>query len=554
MLKYIILSSTYKIDIIDKVEENDLEVLSELLKKKGYLFEINFINLYTIPPSCIDMIYHYQYELQQNIKLTTNKGQLSKYLHNLGFTIFFHPDKRYTIHLDIDVIAIGGSANSSEKIIEILSQIELENFAVFIIQHVNPKHEGLFDTILSTYVTSKVSYAVDGMNIQKGHIYLAPSNKHLKVNNGEIVLDEEAKVHSARPSISVSFRSLSEEYKEHFLALLTCGYIDDGVDSLVTLKTNNSTIIIQKPEECHADSIPNFAKKQAIYDFIFTTKESIKYINMLHLDKDTEEAWLDILLYGIYEEYEYDYRRYYQDSIKRRVKSFMLKYSINSIKELSFLVFFNKSIFNSLFLDLSINVTDFFRKERSSQNMISLIQKEYKNCYNIKIWSAGCSSGKEVYSTAIILNELGLLHKSIIYATDINPIVIQEAKNGVYELQKYKEAEQIYKNFGFQHTLNHYFEINNYYVKVKPMLQEKVLFFVHNLAKDSVFNEFDMIECKNVMIYFDDVLKGRVFQLFYDSLKFGGHLFLGESEELLSQFQTRFKKCHDDCKIYRKIA
>jgi len=554
LLKYIILSSTYKIDIIDKVEENDLEVLSELLKKKGYLFEINFINLYLLSPSCIDMIYHHQYELQQNIKLTTNKGKLSKYLHNLGFTIFFHPNQKYRLNLDIDVLAIGGSANSSEKIIEILSQIKLEKFAVFIIQHVNPKHEGLFDTILAKYVTAKVDYAVDGMNVQKGHIYLAPRDKHLKVYHGEIVLDEGAKVHSARPSISVSFTSLSEEYKENFLALLTCGYIDDGVDSLSTLKTNNSTIIIQKPEECQADSMPNFAKKQAIYDFIFTTKESIKYINMLHLDIDTEKTWLDLLLYGIYEEYEYDFRLYYQEPIKRRVISFMSKYSIDTIKELSFLVFFNKSIFNSLFLDLSINVTDFFRKERSSQNMISLIQKEYKNCYNIKLWSAGCSNGKEVYSTAIILNELGLLNKSIIYATDINPIVIQEAKNGVYELQKYKKAELVYKNFGFQHALSHYFIINDYYVKVKSILQEKVLFFVHNLAKDSVFNEFDMIECKNVMIYFDDTLKERVFQLFYDSLKFGGHLFLGESEELLEQFQTRFKKCHDDCKIYRKIA
>jgi len=186
--------------------------------------------------------------------------------------------------------------------------------------------------------------------------------------------------------------------------------------------------------------------------------------------------------------------------------------------------------------------------------MIDIITKEHKNCYNIKVWSAGCSSGEEVYSTAIILNELGLLHKSIIYATDFNPVVIEEAKNAIYSLEKFKKAEEAYVELDFKSPLKDYFDMNSKFVKIKEEMKNKILFFVHNLEKDSVFNEFDMIECKNVMIYFNDDLKQHIFNMFYDSLKFGGHLFLGPSELLPMNFHDRFEQCSDGCKIYKKVA
>jgi len=186
--------------------------------------------------------------------------------------------------------------------------------------------------------------------------------------------------------------------------------------------------------------------------------------------------------------------------------------------------------------------------------MIDIIQKEHQHSYKIKLWSAGCSSGEEVYSSAIILNELGLLHKSLIYATDFNPVVIKEAENGIYPRAKFETSQQLYKELNLNTPLSYYFNINNDYVEIIDEIKEKVMFFVHNLEEDTVFNEFDIIECKNVLIYFDDVLQDRVFKLLYNSLKFGGHLFLGESEYLPKYYLDKFTQCNDGCKMYKKVA
>ncbi|WP_294963095.1 CheR family methyltransferase, partial [Sulfurimonas sp.] len=158
------------------------------------------------------------------------------------------------------------------------------------------------------------------------------------------------------------------------------------------------------------------------------------------------------------------------------------------------------------------------------------------------------------YSTAIILTELGLMHKSIIYATDFNPVVIEEAKNSLYSIERFNKAKKACEELNFKIPLDTYFDINTKFVKVKEHLKINVLFFVHNLEKDSVFNEFDMIECKNVMIYFNEELKQNIFKMFYDSLKFGGHLFLGPSEMLPKNFEYRFEVYDDVNKIYMKVA
>ncbi len=146
------------------------------------------------------------------------------------------------------------------------------------------------------------------------------------------------------------------------------------------------------------------------------------------------------------------------------------------------------------------------------------------------------------------------MDKSIIYATDFNHVVIEEAKNSIYSLERFNKAKKVYEELDFKMPLENYFEINTKFVKVKEYLKHNVLFFVHNLERDSVFNEFDMIECKNVMIYFNEELKQNIFKMFYDSLKFGGHLFLGSSEMIPRSFDDKFEVCDDKNKIYRKIA
>ncbi len=556
MLKYIKCSTYYEIEFIDSVELDDLKILEKLFQSNLAYFKIFCKDFYTLPLEFIELIYQYQEEYHKKIEIGVSHDKLSKYLHKLGFVSVLHLEEFYCKQKELspDVLVIGGSSDSSEKIIKILSSIKVEDFTIFIVQHISAKLKSCFDDILSKYLKNDVHYAIDREYVKKGHIYIAPKDRHLRVENGYIILDKSDVYNSARPSISVTFDSLSKEYGSRLLAYLSCGYESDGVDALNSLDLHGSTILLHKQEECSANSIPCIAKKKGVYDYILSTKEIIDFINIVTLDFKSKDMYIEYLLEIIHKYYEYDYREYNRESICRRVEQFMIQFRVKTMIDLLVMICFKKSMFQALFLSLSVNITNFFRKEESSTKMIELINKEHKNCYNIKIWCAGCSIGKEAYSTAIILNEMNLLHKSTIYATDINAVVIEEAKNGLYCLESYENALNVYGHFGFKHPLSDYFTINNSYVKVSESIKRKILFFVHNLEKDSVFNEFSIIECKNVMIYFDEILKEKVFQLFYDSLKFGGHLLLGESEEISPIFLDRFEKCRDNCKIYRKIA
>ncbi len=556
MLKFVKLEFECKIVISTSVSEDEVLQLKEVFDEDFSLFSINFTRIYNIPASLIELLYENMEVLHKNIKIVVNKSRLSKYLHHIGLKGFFVSKlkSKQSINSNINVLVIGGSANSSERIIEILSAIDTTKFIIFIIQHIDPKMDGIFDDILSGYVDAKISYAKDGKSVEVGNIYLAEKDRHLMVKDSKIHLDSGELKNGARPSISVGFESLSDEYRDNLVAVLTCGYAADGVDSLEHLKRNHSVILVQNPDDCTAYSIPKAAKNQRIYDYVFNSDDIAFYIRCMSLQFDSYDEWIKFLFDEIHHRYEYDFRLYNRESVKRRVEAFMIKHRVRDIKTFVVLVLFNKAAFKSLFLDLSINVTEFFRKVEASTRMIEVIKKEHKNCYNIKVWSAGCSSGEEVYSTAIILSELGLLHKSTLYATDFNPVVIQEAKNGIFSLGRFEESKKNYRELNLQKPLESYFKINKKFVKIKDEIKKNILFFVHNLEKDSVFNEFDMIECKNVMIYFDEELKQHIFEMFYDSLKFGGHLFLGPSEVLPANFNDRFEQCDECCKIYKKVA
>ncbi|MEA2091870.1 MAG: chemotaxis protein CheB, partial [Campylobacterota bacterium] len=312
MLKFVKLERECKIVISDSLSDDEILQLQELFKEDFYLFSINFTRIYNVPSGLVELLYENIEILHKNIKIVVNKSRLSKYLHQIGLKGLFVSklkDKQST-NPNINVLAIGGSANSSEKIIDILSSIDTTKFAIFIIQHIDPKKNGFWDEILANYVDAEISYAEDGMNVEIGHIYLASKDRHLMVENSKIHLDNGALQNGARPSISVGFNSLSSEYRDNFVAVLTCGYASDGVDSLANLKKNSSVVIIQNPDSCEASSIPREAKNRKIYDFVFDTEDIAFYLRCMSLKYDTADEWINYLFDEIYIRYEYDFRSY----------------------------------------------------------------------------------------------------------------------------------------------------------------------------------------------------------------------------------------------------
>ncbi|MDF1874890.1 hypothetical protein JHD48_04000 [Sulfurimonas sp. SAG-AH-194-I05] len=539
----------------DPIKKDDITFLKNALNKHYDSWHVEFGNSYTVTVAIIDLLYYEIFENEKDISLTLYRSKLNRYFQSLGFkTKFVSLLKNEVVDFsEVEVILLGGSAGSSEKIIKMVSDICLEKTTLVLVQHVQADTIGIFDSVLQKYTKYKVSYAKDGEKLLQKHIYIAPRSKHLAIVNNCFHLNDAPQYNFAKPSISLSYESFSSFYKEKLLIIHSCGYSNDGVDTLEHVRHNNSKLIIQEPSECKAKSMIEEACTMQLHNYILKEKEIILLLNIINKNM-TKEAWCRYLFEHIRNTFEFDFSHYHEDMLQRRTEIFMIKHSIKHIQNAIAVIMFNASALKIFFLEISINVTELFRNPTSFKHMHTFLEKKYTKQHHVKLWSAGCSSGEEVYSIAILLDSLGLFEKSIYYATDFNEVVLEEAKNGMYANNACIQAQKNFEKLDINFPLDKYFIKNSNYVKISENIKNKILFFKHNLTHDSSFNEFDIIMCKNVIIYFNYDLQLIVFQLFYDSLTFGGHLVLGESEMILPAFKNKFKQYAPNSKIFIKVT
>jgi len=250
----------------------------------------------------------------------------------------------------------------------------------------------------------------------------------------------------------------------------------------------------------------------------------------------------------------FDFSCYSKASLKRRVLRVM------QLKKLQFYdlkhILVNDHHFFQEFLDeITVNVTEMFRDPSYYKALNNTVVPYLSTYQHIKIWSAGCSSGEEVYSLAILMNEAGLKQKSFIYGTDVNSEMITEARKGIYSLRRIKSYTENYQYCGLKGSLTDHFTIMYDAATIHSELKQNTLFSVHNLISDGVFNEFNLISCRNVFIYFESELQERVLELFYNSLVPLGFLCMGSRETIRSEkFKKRFKVINSKENIYQKIA
>lgn len=258
-------------------------------------------------------------------------------------------------------------------------------------------------------------------------------------------------------------------------------------------------------------------------------------------------------LENINKKYGYDYTEYQVDSIMRRIKISMLRANTDDFTGFQNLVLENDSYFEQLFLDFSINTTEFFRNPEVFQVVKNKVLLHLNSYSHIRIWCIGCSTGKEPYSLAILLEEAGLLHKVQIYATDINPYVIEEAKNGMYSMDDIEEGIQNYRKAGGENSFTSYFELKGNYIKIKQGLKKNILFFQHSILGNGIINEFHLILCRNVLIYFNNSLQKKVLRYLSYSLDKNGFLVLGKSGGILQNGGYNYFTKYDEInKIYKK--
>lgn len=252
--------------------------------------------------------------------------------------------------------------------------------------------------------------------------------------------------------------------------------------------------------------------------------------------------------------YGYDFTNYAELSVKRRIVHFMENRGMDTIDRLGKVLLKDENTFEEFVQELSITVTEMFRDPSFYKSLRERILKRLATYPFVKIWIAGCATGEEVYSLAIMLKEEGLLERSLIYATDINQKSLQIAKQGVYPMKNMKTYTNNYIEAGGKESFSIYYTANHNAVLFNKTLKQNVVFSPHNLAADKSFNEFQLIICRNVLMYFNQHLQDTVVSLFHESLCAFGFLGLGDKESLLlSDKKDCFEETDSKQKIYRKI-
>ena len=270
---------------------------------------------------------------------------------------------------------------------------------------------------------------------------------------------------------------------------------------------------------------------------------------------EIEAIEVELLLSGIYKRYGYDFRNYALASIRRRILRFADNENLPTISAVQEAVLHDATLMDRFVLSLTVNVTAMFRDPVFFAMMREKVIPLLKTYPLIRIWDAGCATGEEAYSLAILLQEEGIYEKSRIYATDLNESVLRKAKSGIFHLSQMKEYTDNYIQAGGKQAFSEYYTAKYDHAILHQSLRKNIVFAQHNLVTDRSFNEFNLVLMRNVLIYFNEDLRASVLKLVYQSLSPFGILALGKRETLPAEARARaYEELDANEKLYRRCA
>ncbi len=270
---------------------------------------------------------------------------------------------------------------------------------------------------------------------------------------------------------------------------------------------------------------------------------------------DLEDIEIGLLLEGLFRVHGFDFRDYSRSSIKRRILELKRSENVRTVSALQEKVLYDAACRERLLLGLSVHATSMFRDPSFYATFRKQVVPLLKTYPTVQIWIAGCSTGEEVYSLAILLREEGLYERCRIYATDISQAVLKKARDGIFPLAAMREYTNNYHRAGGANEFSDYYTAQYDSVIFSSGLRNNIVFSEHNLATDGSFNEFQVILCRNVMIYFNKDLQARVHNLLYDSLSMFGVFGLGNKESMKFTPRAQFyQHLSQTDKLYRKVA
>jgi chemotaxis protein methyltransferase CheR len=263
---------------------------------------------------------------------------------------------------------------------------------------------------------------------------------------------------------------------------------------------------------------------------------------------------IELLLTGLAERYGYDFRNYARASLTRRIRKVMDVEELPSISALQSKLLHDVEAAMRFVASVSVHTTSMFRDPDVYRVLRSEVVPLLRTYPFVRIWHAGCSSGEEVYSVAIMLEEAGLYERCRIYATDISDAILERARQGVFPIRAMREHTRAYQAAGGTRDFSSYYVAGHEHAVFRSSLRRQLVFSQHNLVCDSTFNEFQLIVCRNVLLYFDSSLRQRAHDLFHTSLSNFGVLVLGKKESLrFTELASSYQELEDGARVYRKV-
>ena len=268
---------------------------------------------------------------------------------------------------------------------------------------------------------------------------------------------------------------------------------------------------------------------------------------------DILQIEVDLLLEALFRRYGYDFRNYSRPSVERRLAQFISDKNYQSYTDMIARLLRDYAAFSELLPYFSVSVTALFRDPFFYIALRDKVLPMLKTWPHFKVWHAGCATGEEPYSMAIILAEQNLLDRAMLYATDISVSALEVARAGVYSLEVVKQGSANFRQYSELSSLSEYYHVKYGAAKVINSVKKNIAFSRHNLVTDKSFGEMQLIICRNVLIYFNETLKNQVLELFLESLEYGGYLCLGDKESLMfSSVEQHFIVIDEKARIYKK--
>ncbi len=458
------------------------------------------------------------------------------------------------------IIGIGASAGGLEALQQFFQHMPCNSGLSFVvIQHLSPDYRSLMADILGKHTQMRVLQAENEMAIRPNTVYLIPPKNNMTLHGGKLFLTEFIHGKLNHP-IDVFFTSLAEEQKERAIAVVMSGTGSDGTSGIKVVKEHGGLVIVQNPDSAKFDGMPRSVINTGLADFILSPDgiadeilNFSSYSTIIHPQENEDLLSDDETFSRIYailkKNSGIDFTNYKRSTVLRRIERRMVITHSAGLTDYTKFLAANAEEASVLVKEILIGVTNFFRDpaffEKLKMNVIYSIVEHAGERDPIRVWSAGCSTGEEAYSLAILfreaLDELGVQRDVKIFATDVDSRAIEQAGKGVY-------TESILDDVSTERLAKFFLKKNEQYT-ISKEIRRMIIFAPHNMLSDPPFGKLDLICCRNVMIYFQPVLQRSLFAIFHSALKNGGYLFLGKSETA-GEFSSVFRPICSAEKIY----